>query len=212
MSHIYRCKGKHFKVYHNSLKKVLEHPSDTEEVDLNFYHDETKLIISVSNYIEQDMRKDGQRNRLDIYIEQDVFIPILKIIKTTLAPESSLPQTKWRYSAPIARDQRQGVPNLIKLAELQECISAIVSYSSKSVQFTKASMVIDSEVPGQNQTKWLKEGGGRQIHLGVFSATWEDRKNQNEAFTDVYIHIPKKYLLHNFVIPIEENLKKHDMI
>lgn len=202
---IYVCQGRHFKAYDNDQKKVLEHPNDSEEVHLEFCIDSDYLYVFVTEHIETDMRISGQKKRVDIYIIQYVFKPLLEILKNNLVKKNvkAMPQMKWRYGNPVARNGRQGVPSLTKLAEIIS-IDGAFPIGNKFITFSNATAVIDSEIPGDQQSKWKREGGSRQIHIGIFGGTWNsvNRDKQKEI---VIVKIPLKHIENNFIKTIESN-------
>lgn len=204
MKKIYSCEGRHFKVYDSAIKKVLEHDPDTESVDLDFLLDDQYLWIEVSGYYETDMRVPGQKLRLDLYIFQDLFEPILPILNDELKALgiNQNPPTTWFYGNPVPRENRQGVPRLVKLAEISNT-SFKAPFSNQDLILYDAVTVVDSEIPGDDQTRWRREGGSRQIHFGIFNGKKKVRDPEN--INSVRIVIPINQLLHDFIRPIQQN-------
>lgn len=205
---IYSCAGQHFKAYNSRYREVLEHPEEPQHVKLDFMLSEVSLTISVTNFIREPMRRENQKERVDIYILQDRFAEFLSIAERQLDQLTvrMADRRPWRYGKPIARDQRQGVPNLVKLAELPR-VKTYVPFTRETVTVDGASMVVDSEIPGRFQTKWQREGGSRQIHLGVFNGKWNRSVNGNgdprgEA---VMLSVPATELKNNFFAAIRDN-------
>lgn len=205
MSTIYECRGKHFKVYNSTLRQVLEHPSDTEEVDLEFRLDDQYLVIAVTGFIETSMRVPGQKNRIDIYVLQDQFYPLLAILRERLDKTAAqhAPQRAWRYGMPMPRPGRQTVPNLRKLAELAG-VGAVAPFGRQLAIVRGATAVIDSEVPGEQQTKWQREGASRQIHIGVFGGRRSTTQTNTEQ-PEVRVYIPITEIKYNLVESVTEH-------
>ena len=204
MSKIYSCEGKHFKVYNSELQEVLEHPNDKNPVSVNFGYDEHSLIITVTDFIKTKMRKKNQKNRGDIYILQKQFKPLLPHLKDVIRKleiESNR-EKSWRFGSPQARRDRQVVPKLIKLAEVSG-VSLIAPFNDHVFQIKNAYLIVDSEIPGRNQTKWRLEGGERQIHLGVFGSDFFLKKEKIPR--EVIINIPLEELENNFLKHIQKN-------
>jgi len=201
---IYACKGKHFKVYNSHQNQVLENPSDTEEVDVEFNLDNAHLVIFVRGYIQTKMRFAGQKNRIDLYILPENFYPLLDKLKKHLARISiqHAPLKSWRFSKPIPREGRQGVPSLVKLAEIIN-VSALVPIIPQMVKVGGATALIDSEVPGEQQAKWKREGGTRQVHIGIFGGVWTREARVNPE-KEVVVFIPLSEVKNNFIDSIEK--------
>ena len=204
--HIYSCKGRHFKVYNTELELVLEHPSDTETVDLAFYGSEEYLIIEVTNYIQTGMRIANQKIRTDIYIMQETFKPLLDMLTLYLdwfEVESNEFAKTWKFSSPVARDGRQGVPNLVKLSEIPNII-VYAPFGGQELIFKNSTMIIDSQVPSKYQTKWIREGAARQIHIGIFGGRANNYRNIKENNV-VQVLIPIEDIRNSFINPIKNN-------
>ncbi len=204
MSKIYSCEGRHFKVYNSQLREVLEHPSDEKPVSVNFGYDKHNLIITVTDFIKTRMRKKEQKNRGDIYILQKRFKPLLPHLKVLLkkCEIQSNQEKPWRFGSPHARSGRQGVPGLVKLAEISG-VSLIAPFNDHVFRIKEGYLIVDSEIPGRSQTKWHSEGGERQIHFGVFGSDFFLKKERIPK--EVIINIPLKDLKNNFLKNIEIN-------
>jgi len=204
MKKIYECEGRHFKVYNNDIGKVLEHHPESETVQLEFYSDKKFLWIHVFGFVEMDMRISGQKKRLDLYIFQDIFYPLLDILKEVIMSYGiDFTQAfEWKFGKPKARGGRQGVPRLTKLTEVQN-VHSKAPFFNETLIFRNATAVMDSEVPGKDQTKWGREGGSRQIHFGIFNASTEAKSDPEPG--PVQIAIPTRHLLNNFIEPIISN-------
>lgn len=202
---IYSCKGRHFKVYDSDQQKVLEHPSDTEEVNLDFEITDGHLCMTITGYVETPMRKPGQKKRIDVYILQEVFAPILPLIKAEMATRQIVvaDRNKWKYGAPIARDGRQSVPKLVKLAETKD-VEGVVPIGDRILNTHGAVAVVDSEIPSAQQSKWKREGGARQIHFGIFGGSWESRSG-GQHDKRVVLKFPLSYVGNDLISAIEEN-------
>ena len=205
MDIIYICQGKHFKAYDSAQGKVLEHPSDSEEVHLEFCLNSEYLYIFVTDYIETNMRILGQKKRIDIYILQSVFKPFLRVLKNSLAKINikAKPMTNWKYGNPIARNGRQNVPSLTKLAEVAS-IAGEFPIGNKLITFSNATAIIDSEIPGEQQSKWRREGGIRQIHFGIFSGAW-NYADYDIGKKIVFVKLPAINLENDFLGSIKNN-------
>lgn len=201
---IYNCSGRHFKVYDSDQQRVLEHPSDTEQVNLQFGMTDEHLCVVITGYIETPMRRAGQKKRIDIYIMQNDFAPILPILKDEVHSRkiTGAPSNKWKYGMPTARDGRQGVPMLVKLAETidVECCAPI---GKSDVSLIKATAIVDSEVPGDQQSKWKREGGSRQIHFGIFNGIWSAKERQSTE-DRVVVKFPLRHVENDLVSSIEK--------
>ena len=200
MIQLYECQGKHFKVYNSKVEEVLEHPDEDTGVIVNFGYNENDLIINVTGFLKKPMRKIGQKNRGDIYIFQKDFKPFLPILDKLLKDQKTVsdPEEKWRFGNPVERDGRQSVPNCFKLAEVSEVILT-APFDEQSLRI-EGFLIVDSEIPGRDQSLWAKQGGGRQIHIGVWGSVSIIEK-KSEA---VDISIPLKKLENNFLKTIQE--------
>lgn len=205
MSKLFQCKGKHFKVYNNILGQVLEHPAEDRSVNITFSHLEDNVQITITDFITSRMRIAGQKNRADIYILQEEFKPFLEILEQLIEKvgmESQARARTWRYGSPFSRNGRQGVPRLKKLAELWG-IHFLAPFPKRLFEFKEACLVVDSEIPGRDQSKWDSEGGSRQIHFGIFGG---EISNKNGEMPEVVIvNIPLNELNNNFINPIKLN-------
>ena len=178
MAIIYTCSGQHFKVYDNATQQVLAHPEEPQHVDVAFNLDVTYLVIIITKYKQEAMRVAGQKNRVDIYLLQDLFRPLLDVLSEQLDQMQIRynPRRPFRYGQPMQREGRQGVPRNIKIAELNG-INATASFKDHQISTRGATAIIDSEVPGRDQTRWQREGASRQIHIGVSqiggTSVWE---------------------------------------
>ena len=207
MKKLYSIKGKHFKVYNNKWLEVLEHPSDTEEVSLFIEINKDKLDVVVKDYVHQPMRIPGQKERIDIYILQESFKPLLDLLEEEIKilPIIHEPKRNWRFGKPSSRFNRQGVPNLQKLAEVCN-VSALIPFQNEAFNLNSAFAVVDSEVPSSEQTKWQREGGSRQIHIGIFMGYWKSISIESTNNSDeVRITIPTSELKYNFLDSIKNN-------
>jgi len=204
LSRIYGCEGKHFKVYNNELREVLEHPSEEKPVSVDFSYNKTDLVITVTGFIKKKMRISNQKDRGDIYILQNQFSPLLPSLCDLLKRLSidSEQGESWRFGNPQERMGRQGVPKLRKLAEVRG-VSLEAPFDAYVFSIENANLVVDSEIPGIAQTKWRSEGGERQIHLGVFGYHCGLRKRKMPQ--EVVINIPLKKLENSFLKPIQKN-------
>lgn len=150
------------------------------------------------------MRVPGQKRRIDLYIMQGEFQPLLEMLHTHIG-QMGIPQKQcipWRYGMPTARRMRQEVPGVRKLAEVGDVLAS-VPFNDVNYSLNNGVLCVDSEVPGRDQTAWKNEGGSRQIHFGVFKCVW--RKAPPNKSSSVKIYIPSSYVLHRFVEPIQEN-------
>jgi len=197
---IYACRGKHFKVYNSILGQVLEHPSDTEEVDLEFEIDENSIVIKVKGYIRTNMRIPGQKDRADIYILQKNFQPLLPLLheNINLLCVNHNAHRKWRYGAPVNRSTRQGVPKLVKLAEINQLL-VIAPFEEKEMRIVNGVGFIDSEVPGMDQSKWKREGSSRQIHIGIGLGRVTCTNIKNDAIGIFKVIIPLPEIKYDFL-------------
>jgi hypothetical protein len=201
---IYSCNGKHFKVYNDDLRQVLEHPSEEEPVTVNFSHSHSDFTIAVTGFVNRRMRLEGQKDRGDIYILQNQFKPLLAYLEDLLENLNvqSDGRDPWKFRSPQARDSRQSVPDLVKLAEVSE-VSLIAPFDAWVFCANNGYLVADSEIPGIDQKKWYSEGAERQIHLGVFGRSHELKEERvPEA---VIVNIPLRKLKNNFLEPIRAN-------
>lgn len=184
---------------------LIPSKSDTEEVNLRFELDNRNLVIIVSGFVQRVMRRANQKNRVDIYILQDQFRPIIDIIPKSLDAMSVRhnPKRPFRYGQPLAREARQGVPELVKLAELTG-IGVDALFDEQQVIVNRASAFIDSETPGSHQSKWQREGGSRQIHIGIFGGEWT-RLDPTGEVKVVRVFIPVQELKYNLIEPALNN-------
>lgn len=194
---IFQCRGRHFKVYWADKLKVLEHPSDTEEVSLTFYLDDLEgvphLEINVTDYIQTKMRISGQKMRADLYILPSKLKGLGKILKDA-SLDLECPQWRFsqRFGKPFARGGRQGVPEIQKIGDFNvRRVSA--PFGTETLILQNGFGVLDLEKPGEDQTKWEREGGSLQFHFGFFMFKSSD-VNQEKGVA-VKIHIPANYLV-----------------
>ncbi len=201
---IYSCEGKHFKVYNSDLQEVLEHPNDEKPVLVNFSYGEDDLIITVKGFIKTKMRKENQKNRGDIYFLQKEFRPLLSRLNDLIErlEINSAQEKGWRFRSPQPRMGRQGVPKLVKLAEVSG-VSLIAHFDLYTFQIKNGYLIIDSEIPGRDQTKWSSEGAERQIHFGIFG--WDYSLKKKRVPKEVVVTIPLENLKNNFLKPIKNN-------
>ncbi len=204
MAIIYTCRGKHFKAYNSYQNQVLEHSSDTEGVNLKFQLSAEHLIIIITEYVQKEMRIANQKNRIDLYILPDQFHPLLLSLREHLEGMhiNQHERRPWRLGEPVPRSGRQGVPSLVKLAEIND-ISAIIPISPQLISIQGATAIVDSEIPSKQQTKWEREGGARQIHFGIFGGKWLHQVSKIKP-GDVRVFIPINELQHNFIETIDE--------
>lgn len=204
LSFIYSCPGKHFKVYHSGLEEVLEHESDEKPVLVTFSHNDVDLLIAVSGFVKRRMRLEKQKDRGDIYILQDKFKPFLlrlnQLLRTLNVKADQ--EEPWRFRQPIAREGRQGVPNLTKLAEVSQ-VSLMAPFDDQVFRIQNGYLVVDSEIPSSDQSKWYSEGAERQIHLGIFGFSRSLAKEKTD--NKVVITIPLEKIKKSFVQMIEKN-------
>ncbi len=201
MSHFnYNCLGRHFKVYWAEKDKVLEHPSETEEVLLTFYIDNSNsssnFVIEVRDYVRKKMRVSGQKLRTDLYILPK-NLKNLGDLLIQLSSSISIDQIgfSYRYGKPTSRDGRQSVPKLIKIGDF-DVKQIIAPFGNELLIVENGIGVLDLEEPGQDQTKWLREGGSRQFHFGFFNfKNVRSEKIPIRNIEDsVKIYIPIKYV------------------
>ncbi len=165
----YNCEGRHFKVYWTKKLQVLEHPSETETVSLNFSYENLNqilfLVIKISDYIISKMRIPGQHLRADLYVLPHEIRPLGKLLiealrKNTIEQKSF----QYRYNKPVARNQKQSVPNIVKIGELN--VEKIIAPFRDEILILKNGIcALDLETPGRDQTRWKREGAFKQLHF-----------------------------------------------
>jgi hypothetical protein len=183
---------------------VLEHPSEEKPVSVNFSYDYTDFTITVTGFLKRKMRLEEQKNRGDIYILQNQFKPLLPRLEDLLKKLDikSDQEEPWRFGDPQARNGRQSVPKLIKLAEMSS-VSLTAPFDEYVFCINNGYLVVDSEIPGRDQSKWYSEGAERQIHLGIFGYNCDLRKEKIPKV--VVVKIPLRKLENNFLKPIQNN-------
>ena len=186
------------------MEEVLEHDSEEKPVSVNFGYESNEFTITVTGFVKRKMRLEKQKNRGDIYILQNQFKPLLPCLKDLLKKLDTMgdPEERWRFGIPQARNGRQSVPKLVKLAEVSE-VSLAAPFNGHVFRIYNGYLVVDSEIPGIDQEKWYSEGAERQIHFGIFG--YNCALKEEKIPKAVIVNIPLKKLENNFLKPIQNN-------